>query len=638
MDIWALDIETRSLDPRMADYAALEPWRVRQGKAEISSIAVCYPDDSVRQIINDKAQHVWEREIRDLLRSLKNKRVFAHFATFDVAWNICTLERRKFRSIPQEILDIRWSDTVSLIKWLINGQIAEDSRFSYALSNLVDTFLPDHPRAQEFLEMKRQSVVPGEDAEYWEARGILDVVMTRALAEKWMKMIPESMRVGLMTEWSDIVSIANSWANGIKIDVDRIEKTEKMITDKMDASCKFLDLEGTVMSSPKQLGNMLFNQWGLRPWSYTPTKQPSTAGDDLMWIAYELRGTDPKMADKLDSIISYKENKTLKSKYIDSLRLALGHTGDGYIYGVPKLFGTYTGRMTYSNRTKKDGPKVSIALHQLPRVKGKNAEAVRAIRSLLVAPEGYGVIELDASGQESRLMAIRSGDPTMLEIFKRDLNFHSMTAAAIIGMDYNEFMKNYKNQTKTNSGYYIEQRQLGKLTNLSCNYRIGGPALAKKSFTEYDKYMSEDTGRFLVNTFSRQYAGIPVYWKEVIQFAKINGYIECFGGRRYKISKWDEKNRWLSESSAINMPIQGAGASMKEIAISVAFNKMPEVIFALDLHDASFNFTKLDKIKEVEKELADCLNKIDYEGFWGFTPAIPLPYEGGSGSNFGELK
>jgi len=291
--------------------------------------------------------------------------------------------------------------------------------------------------------------------------------------------------------------------------------------------------------------------------------------------------------------------------------------------------------MTYSNRTKKDGPKVSIALHQLPRVKGKNAEAVRAIRSLLVAPEGFMVIENDASGQESRLMAIRSADPVMLEIFKRDLNFHSMTGAAIIGMDYNEFMKNYK---ASPSGYYVEQRQLGKLTNLSCNYRIGGPALAKKAFPEYDTYMTDDTGRFLVNTFSRQYAGIPVYWKEVIQFAKINGYTECFGGRRYKISKWDKKNRWLSESSAINMPIQGAGASMKEIAISELKRKIPEAIFSLDLHDATFCYIPENIEQQAEGAILDCLNNIDYEAFWGFTPSIPLPYESATGTNFGEVK
>lgn len=634
MEIYSLDVETRAKDPRMSDHAALEPWRVRQNNAEISSMAVCRPDDSVIQIIN-KGQDTWTYEVRDLLRTLKGKRVFAHFAAFDVAWNLVTLEPRKFQSIPNEILEIQWADTALLVKWLINGQVAEDSDFSYSLVNLVDTFLPDHPQAKEFMELKSKVVRPGEDDGYWEGRGHLDVVMTKALAEKMMPLVPESMRVGLMTEWADIPAIANAWCNGIPIATERIEETDQMLMSRMRECTDRLGIDGSVISSTKQLGHMLFAEWGLRPWSYTKTKQPCTSGDDLMWIQHELKGQDPDMAEKLQHVLDYKSHKTLKSKYIDSLCDALDHTGDGCIYGVPKIFGTYTGRMTYSNTTKKNGPKVSIALHQLPRVKDKNAVVVRAIRSLLKAPDGFGVIENDASGQESRLMSIRSGDPVMLDIFKRGLNFHSMTAAAIVGMQYNEFQERFKEQT---SGYYVEQRQLGKLTNLSCNYRIGGAALSRKAFTEYDTYMSEETGRFLVNTFSRQYAGVPRYWKEVVAFAKQFGYTECYGGRRYKISKWGDRESWISESSAINMPIQGAGAAMKEVAISVMTRKVPEAFFVLDLHDATFNFAPLDRLEEMEKDLRGCLNAIEYEGFWGFEPPIPLPYESATGRNFGEVK
>ena len=637
MDIYSLDIETRALTEDKNNTFALEPWRLRQGQAEISSVAVCRPDDSVIQIINDKAKHRWNKEVSDLLKSLKGQRVFAHFAGFDVAWLIATLQPHKFKAIPSEVSNILWADTVLLTKWLVNGQRAEESKFSYSLANLVETFLPDHPKTPEFLELKTMVVQPGSKDGYWETRGQLDVVMTRALAEYLMPMVPESMRVGLMTEWSCIVPVANGWVNGIKIDENHIEEVEDLLRAKMDRSTAILEINGSVISSPKQLGNLLFNDWGLTPWSYTPTKQPSTAGDDIMHIAYELRAQDSVMADKLDLVRAYKENKTLHSKYISTLKAALEYTGDGYIYGTPKLFGTYTSRMTYSNTTVKDGPKTSIALHQLPRIKSetKNADVVRKIRSLLIAPDGFGVIEVDASGQESRLMAIRANDLMMLEIFKRGLNFHSMTAAAIIGMDYHEFMKNYEAEK---SGYYMEQRQLGKLTNLSCNYRIGGPALSEKAFTEYDTFMTPETGRFLVSTFSRQYSGVPLYWSEVIKSAKELGYTECYGGKRYKLHRWGESDRWMTESSAINFPIQGSGASMKEIAISVSAKELPNTLFALDLHDATFSYAPLEGIKETAEDLVNLLEDINYKAFWGFDPPISLPYESATGLNFGEVK
>ena len=624
MNIFSLDIETRSTNPDMVNFAVLEPFRVRQGNAEISSIAVIYPDKTTKQIIN-KGNSTWSNEVRALLASLKNERVFAQYTVFDVAWLIATLEPNKFKPIPKEIANIHWADTKLLAKWLINGQLADETKFSYSLKNLAATFLPDHPRTTEFVEIKSQDVVAGEDEDYWLSRGLLDVIMTQELALKFMDLVPESMRFGLLTEWSCIVPVANSYINGLKIDVNKIEQVEADLVKKMTAALKLLQVEGTVISSTQQLGRLLFDDWGLRPWSKTPKGQNSTSGGDIMHIQYELKGSNPKMAEKLQAVIDYKLNKTLKSKYIDTLKEALGNTHDGYIYGSPKLFGTYTGRMTYSNNTLKKW-KTSIALHQIPR-------KAKEVRSLLIAPEGYGIIEADAAGQESRLMAIRSGDPVMIDIFKRGLNFHSMTGASIIGMDYDEFMKRYK----AGDLYIIEQRQLGKLDNLSCNYRIGGKALAEKAFTEYDTYMTEETGRFLVNTFARSYAGVPQYWSSVIKLSKDQGYTETFGGRRYKLHKWST-HQWMTESSAINTPIQGSGADMKEIGISVLAKSVPEAIFCLDLHDGIFFYSKLDKLKETAKKLGKCLNDIDYSAYWGFELPIDLPYDTVTGHNLGEVK
>lgn len=629
--IYTLDLETRPLDPSMANHAALEPWRARQGKAEISSIAICRPSGETIQLINN-GQPTWIHELIEFLRELDGKPVYAHNALFDVAWLIATIQKVRGGRVPDVVSRIKWRDTMLLTKWLINGQKAEEIKFSYSLVNLVKTFLPEHPATPEFVLMKEQKVDPGMDSEYWEKRGVLDVILTQALAAKLQPKLPEEQRVGFMTECACIVPVANAWVTGIRVDAGRIDEVEAEMLKIMNKVIGLLGVQGSVISSPKQLGNLLFNDWGIRPWSRTKTG-PSTSKTDLMWIQWSLQtqaphySGRPDLVEKMGLVMEYKKNATLISKYIKTLREALEHTGDGYIYGVPKLFGTYTGRMTYSNSTFRDGPKVSIALHQIPR-------KAKEVRSLLLPPEGMGLIEDDASGQESRLMAIRSGDEMMLKVFADDLNFHGMTGSAIIGMDYYDFMEEYKKQDE---GYYVEQRQLGKLTNLSCNYRIGGKALAEKALVTYDTFMTEEMGRFLVNTFKRQYPGVPMYWDEVCKTARALGYTEVFGGRRYKIHRWDT-DRWMSESSAINTPIQGAGASMKEIAIANLFKKFPEAPFALDLHDATFSYCDERYRKELEKEILDFLNNIDYEPYWGFKPPIPLSYEGVSGTSFKDVK
>lgn len=635
-DIFTLDFETRAVDPKMKDHVGLEPWRRRQGKGEIMSCDVYRPDNSVIQIVNtDQKTFSWQ--LRELLREMKGQVVYAHNATFDVAWAIADLQQQRCGDIPQEILDIKWRDTGLLTKWLINGQLAESTHFSMSLANLVKTFLPDHPDTPDFLTMKSKGVKAGENEEYWLARGSLDVKMTHALAMKMIDKVPPSMRVGLMTEFDCIVPIANSWITGFRIDKKILDDNEVYYRELKTRVAKELGVSEGLFSSPKQMCKFLFSDMGLKPHSTTPTGNPGTSKGDIMWIEYGLRlAGHIAEADILKKILEAKESATIYSKYVKTVYEALSHTGDGFIYSAPRIFGTYTGRMTYSNSTtskdfdtdEKTKFKTSIAMHQIPR-------KAKKVREMLKPPEGYSVGELDASGQESRLMAIRSKDPIMLDIFANDKNFHSMTGSSIIGMEYEEFEKRRK--AEDGEGHYTEARQRGKLTNLACNFRIGGKALSAQAFEKYEVMIDISTGNHLVRTFVTKYRGVPQYWDDVIWESKQRGYTEAFGGRRFKLTEW-QSHRWATESSAIMVPIQGSGASMKEIAISELHNNVKEATFALDLHDASFFYMKDEVKEEVFKKAENHLNCIDYEKYWGFKTPISLPYEGGFGSNFADVK
>lgn len=636
-NLFSLDIETKSTDKNMVLHAGLEPYRVRQGKAIITSIDMCRPDGSSVSIENDLSDN-WNHKINHLLNELKGQSVYCHNTSFDVAFMIATLQKNRNGDIPQAIRDIRWRDTMLLTKWLVNGQLAEHTHLKYSLANLAKLFLPDHPRLQEFLEMKSKNVVAGEDAEYWKARGTLDTIMTRALAVRLESKLPAEQRIGLLTEYACLVPIANSWLMGIKVNQDKLDLAGRTYDERMLRLSKELGVGSSVITSSKQLGKLLFSDWGLAPVSHTPKGAPGTSKEDLMWLQYRLlQSGENELATRVGKILELKSTATLKSKYVKSAYEALEHTGDGFIYGSPRIFATYTGRMSYSSTTtSRDFEtetsskfKNGIALHQMPR-------KAKEIREYLEPPEGMSIYEADASGQESRLMALRSGDPTMLKVFRDNLNFHAMTGASIIGVEYQEFMEKYKAQ-EDEGGYFVEQRQLGKLANLSCNYRIGGKSLSEKSFINYDTYMSVDTGNYVVKAFNRTYPKVPEYWDDVVWESKQKGYTECFGGRRFKLTDW-KSHRWATESSAINVPIQGAGASMKEIAIVETFTKVDDAKFCLDLHDASFFYVPTEKLAEKTKELDRVLNTIDYEKYWGFKPSIPLPYESKFGDNFSKVK
>lgn len=637
MEFYTLDIETAATDKSMAEHAGLEPWRYRQGKAKITSISVHNPDGSVIQLLNDSSEEDFVEKTRSLLSSLENKVVYAHFAVFDIAWLIAMLQPNKIGAIPSEIRNINWRCSQLLAKWLCNGQVADSSRFSYSLANLVSTFLKDHPMTESFVAMKNRSVSAGDTSGYWEERGELDVIMTDALVKFLLTKVPAEMRTGLLTEFGCLVPVANSWLLGIRIDLAALDRLQPKLLKRKTELALAAGVDESVLSSPKRLATLLFETWGLPVHSRTPKGAPQCSREALKWVQYKAMNNGLNdIADRLGCILEAKTITTLLSKYVKTTYEALEHTGDGYIYGAPRIFGTYTGRFTYSNSTSSYDSvedsrarwKTGIALHQIPR----NA---KEIRSILLPPEGLMIYEADASGQESRLMAIRSNDQQMLKVFSDGLNFHSMTGASLIGMDYYDFEE--ARELEGDSGYYTEQRQLGKLANLSCNYRIGGKSLSEKSFVNYDTFMTVDTGKYVVNTFCRTYPGVPNYWEDVVWESKEKGYVEVFGGRRYKLSKWKEE-RWGTESSAINVPIQGAGASMKEIAIFETYKKNPQALFSLDLHDANFFYVPIEGHKEICAEIDNTLNNINYTDYWGFKIPIPLPYESKFGTTFADVK
>ena len=633
----ALDIETEATDPSMKLHAALQPWRLRQGKARITSIALARSNDTVDQIENNGDPVRWRGQLIDLISSI-DEPTYAHNALFDLAWMIANTQPDRMGPIHEVIKRVQWRDTSLLTKWLINGQLPETIRFSYSLANLVATFLPEHPMTPFFLKMKSEGVAPGDNPEYWKLRGEMDAILTRALAVKLQGKLPVEQRTGFLTEQACLVPVANSWIVGIRVDREQLAKNDKHFLQVRAEAAAKLGIDTDIFTSTKRLPDLLFRQWGMPVIKKTPTGNPACDADTIKWLAYQMREQDNgPMAEKLELIIKAKQAATLHSKYVKSLTEALAHTGDGYIYPAPRIFGTYTGRFTYSSTTKgRDFSedkgkqfKTSMAMHQIPRKD-------KMIRSSLLPPPGYVIYEADASGQESRLMAIRSGDETMITIFSKGLNFHSMSGASIIGLDYTDFQASYEAEGNE-GGYHTEQRQLGKLMNLSCNFRIGGKALANKAYPEYDTYMTIPTGIFLVNTFARSYPGVPRYWEDVIWESRQQGYTVTFGGRRYKLTDWST-HRWITESSAINVPIQGAGADMKEIAIKETFEKVPEAIFVLDLHDANFFFVPESQASELHVRLDAALNDIDYSKYWGFKLPITLPYESKRGRTFAEVK
>lgn len=608
--MFALDLETAPNNGDLSNGYALEPWRARRNEARISSMAIMGEGYSANIQAPTRDQLVSE------LAKLAGKEVYCHNALFDIAWLIAAIEPNKMARIPECITKIRWRDTMLLAKWVVNGRKASESFFSYSLVNLVNTFFKGRPGVEEFVAMKMGATLDASN-EYWLKRGLLDVEWTLKLAEFLYGKLPEICHRGYVIEARSLAQMANSWLMGMGVDRKELAKASDHYHATVKQGCAELGISESVASSSTQLADLLFNRWGLTPLGFTPTGKAKTDADSLKLL--ELQSQDKRLI----KLMEVRQAQTLISKYVKTAYEALNRTGHDCIYAVPKMFGTDTGRLTYSNETLK-GVKVSIAAHQIPRKD-------KLVRKFLTAPDGAQICRLDANAQESRIMAIWSGDENMIRIFNEGMNFHSYMASSITGRAYREFMQAYDaGDPDTN-----EMRQLGKLVNLSCNFRIGGKSLATKSFTEYDRWMTEPEGRQLVNLFKRTYPGIPAYWNTIIEFARQNGYSYTIAQRRYKvpIDMLNSSDAWKVEGTIISHPIQGTAGEQFYAMLS----QVPEARVITTLHDATY-FVVDDKDEGLD--IARRANDTPYDVLWALDKALPvkLPYDCSFGQSFADIK
>lgn len=611
--MYALDIETAPLEQTTNPYA-LEPYRYGK-KATITSVSIASAE-APTSVIHLKDGSI--SKLRDTLVSLSGKKVYAHNAIFDCAWLIAAFGYDLVKSI-------RWHDTMLLAKWIENRQISyksegegESEDVGRSLSALVGRYISDdHPDKAEFLDLKLSNVKPGEDYDYWLRRNKLDAMFTLELAKLLERKLDAAQLNQYRVEQMCIPVLADSWVRGIYYDRNAAAEITPKVTRAQNSLAAQLGTTKTVLNSSTQLGKLLFDTWGFQPIS-TTKRGGSTKKEDLIELYH--RTYDQR----LKAVLDFKQLSTLQSKFIDAFENIYQYNGENIAHATPRLFGTYTGRMTYSAKTKKVFPS-GFAVHQIPR-KGPT-------RKLMTAPPGYLVAELDAAGQEMRFMGIIANDEVILNGCRVGIDMHSDMASYISGKSYEEFQRLYHAEDPES----LNERYAGKLLNLSCQYRTSAKTVKKKFLSTYNIIISDSKAMSYVSMYASRYKGVKHYWKSAPIKAIENGYASTLGNRRYAISEWSTK-KWVCESSAINFPIQGSGADQKEIAIATLARKLPEMRFAMDLHDGLWYYIPIDRAEEILSEARDILSQLSYHRIWGVEMPIPLPFDAKLGTSFGTVK
>ncbi|WP_324732683.1 DNA polymerase I [Pseudomonas paeninsulae] len=348
------------------------------------------------------------------------------------------------------------------------------------------------------------------------------------------------------------------------------------------------------LSSPKQLGVILYEKLGLPIISKTAKGQASTAEAVLAELAeqdYEL----PKV------LMQYRSLSKLKSTYTDRL---------------PEQINPRTGRIhtSYHQAVAATG-RLSSTDPNLQNIPIRSAEG-RRIRQAFIAPKGYKLLAADYSQIELRIMAHLAKDESLLDAFRHGRDVHKATAAEVFGVPLDEVSS--------------DQRRSAKAINFGLIYGMSAFGLAKQIGCDRKQAQA------YIDVYFARYPGVLAYMERTRAQAAEQGYVETLFGRRLYLPEINAKNQGLrkgAERTAINAPMQGTAADIIKRAMIAVDNWLSEsgldAKVILQVHDELVLEVREDLIEQVREQIKQLMSgaaELD----------VPLLVEVGVGDNWDE--
>ncbi len=276
------------------------------------------------------------------------------------------------------------------------------------------------------------------------------------------------------------------------------------------------------LGSPKQLGQILFEEQGIPVLKKTPKGAPSTAEAVLEELAldYPL----PKV------IMEHRGLAKLKSTYTDKLpRLVNKATG--------RLHTSYHQAVTATGRLSSSDPN----LQNIPI----RTEEGRKIRQAFIARPGYRIVAADYSQIELRIMAHLSEDRGLLDAFAEGRDIHAATAAEVFGVPLAKVTP--------------DQRRSAKAINFGLIYGMSAWGLSRQLHIERNQAQT------WIERYFDRYPGVARYMERIRSQAAEDGFVETVFGRRLTLPEIHSQNRARrqgAERTAINAPMQGTAADI----------------------------------------------------------------------------
>lgn len=541
-------------------------------------ISICDNATNIAVLYNEENN---KGNIKEVYSKIKNKRV--------VAYNIKDYFKKGLEPNGVNYFDV-------VLAWYVLG-----TESSQDLENIIFTEFGENLEKFEDQFKKRdindlEIVSIEEKALFLSKRSYLikrlETVLDERLKNEHLSKVYENIENKL------IPVLAKMELEGIKVDLKyfetyKIELQEKI--KKLEEEIYLLAGEKFNIGSPKQLAEILFEKLEIEP-----VKKTKTGYSTDVEVLEALALREISIAEKL---LEYRSYAKLLSTYVEPLPKLVDE--NSRIHTTFNQNGTSTGRLSSTNPN-------------LQNIPSKTEEGMK-IRKGFVSKEGYSFISFDYSQIELRVLAELSKDENLVHAYSKDKDLHDLTARRLF----------YKTEEEEVTR---EERSIAKVINFSILYGKTPFGLSK----ELKIPMAE--AKIYINTYFEQYPKVRTFLNDVLESARLNGFVETLYGTRRYISGINSSNKNLqaqAERMAVNTVVQGTAANILKVVMIELYKTLKDktdIKMLLQVHDELIFEVKdesIDKYMTVIDDLMENTIKFD---------SVRLKANGNVAKTWGELK
>lgn len=363
--------------------------------------------------------------------------------------------------------------------------------------------------------------------------------------------------------------LADMEITGIKVNVDELKSQgSKMIEKLSELELSIYQKAGEEFNiqSPKQLGKILFEKMQLPVIKKTKTGY-STAVDVLEKLAPQ--------APIVEDILQYRQVAKLQQTYVEGL-IKVIHEDDSKIHTRYMQTLTQTGRLS----------SVEPNLQNIP-IRLEEGRKIR--KAFIPSHDNWEIFGADYSQIELRVLAHMTADEHLQAAFLKDDDIHESTARRIFNLKQDQQVDGL-------------MRRKAKAVNFGIVYGISDFGLSQSI------HVSRNEAKEIIDTYFHKYPGVLAWIKQVVDNAKLDGYVETLSKRRRYLPDINSKKfnlRSFAERTAMNTPIQGSAADI----IKLAMIKMQQALkdnnlkakMLLQVHDELIFEAPSDEIEILNK-------------------------------------